>query len=333
MKKINILKKLKKDKKIKVVKDFSYDASHGYSVFMSSETLNRSNDYIVDLAKDYDSRGYMSLELGKELDDLYKADDYIIGIHRTGYTDITNNTLNDIFNKGLINNGHIMSGGNSGTTDIEKTVTLIYDITVLSGQLKAASGYKNSQGCILVKIPKSYLGKKEGEVKPIYYNDGSLMRLLPEYIYGYIPVSDNRVGDIVHNKNYKDIHNYNNEGLVYDDSAYYKLKRQGIDLYKESNLSLSEKYNILEKAYKDTFNKYGRYQAEQALLRFINNYDVKCFTNKNNRECLKKYISRDEIMKVLLYGACDIKNNDINAIIKAFQNNITNSNDNKNTLK
>ena len=53
-----------------------------------------------------------------------------------------------------------MSGGNAGTTDIEKTVSIYQDFTILSGQLKASFGYKNSQGCIIVKIPKSYLGKK-----------------------------------------------------------------------------------------------------------------------------------------------------------------------------
>ena len=99
----------------------------------------------------------MSQKLGEELDKLFENKDYVIGIHRTGYNYMSEEMINSIFNKGLINNGHIMQGGMAGNFDIEKTVSIFNDFTVLNGQLKAAHGYKGSQGCIIVKIPKSYL--------------------------------------------------------------------------------------------------------------------------------------------------------------------------------
>ena len=40
-----------------------------------------------------------------------------------GYTPIDNNVLNDIFNKGLYSNGHVLSGEITGMYDIEKTVS------------------------------------------------------------------------------------------------------------------------------------------------------------------------------------------------------------------
>ena len=214
--------------RVKLSKKVEY--GHGYSILKSSETL-KENEFLYNVSKGYDNYGFMSQSLGEELDSLFKDEDYIIGIHRTGYTPIDNETLGDIFNRGLINNGHIMSGGMTGTDDIERTVTLFYDFPILVGQLKAAHGYKMSEGCVVVKIPKSYLGKAEGEIKPIFYSDNGIVKLLPEFIYGYVPVNTKgELGEIIHNQQYSDIHNYNNDGLIYDQSGISKARRSGIDL-------------------------------------------------------------------------------------------------------
>ena len=215
-------------KRIKLSKQVSY--GHGYSILKSSQTLTE-NEFLYDISKRYDNYGFMSQSLGEELDSLFKDGDYMIGIHRTGYTPVDNKTLEDIFNKGLINNGHIMSGGMDGTDDIERTVTLFYDFPILVGQLKAAHGYKGSEGCVVVKIPKSYLGKAEGEIKPIFYSDNGIVYLLPEFIYGYVPVNANgQLGEIIHNQQYSDIHTYNNDSLIYDQKGLSKAKKDGIDL-------------------------------------------------------------------------------------------------------
>ena len=83
-------------------------------------------------------------------------------------------------------------------------------------------------------------------IKPIYYKDDKGVRLLPEFIYGYIPVEkDGILGDLIHNSNYKDIHNLNNTNLLYEESAFYKAKREGIDL-NINDISYDKKYEVIE---------------------------------------------------------------------------------------
>ena len=314
----NLFKKKKdiESMRIKLMKELTY--THGYSILKSSNTL-KDNEFILNLAKQTDEYGYMSEELGKELDSLFENDDYIVGIHRTGYNDMTDEMINKIFNKGLINNGHIMQGGMAGTQDIEKTVSLFNDFTVLNNQLKGAHGYKWSQGCIIVKIPKSYLGKIDGKIEPIYYLDSGVTKLLPEFIYGYVPVDkEGRLGEIQRNPKYKDIHNLNNPNLLYEDSAVYKAKREGIELGK-TDIPFDDKYQIIEKAYQDTLLKYGEYQAEQALLYLINENEVKYFTGQDNKVLLSKYVIYGDILKILAVNNPQLTN--INDIIQSFMNN------------
>lgn len=302
--------------RIKLIKKLTY--THGYSILKSSQTLKEDNEFVLELARQYDEYGYMSEELGRELDSLFKDTNYIIGIHRTGYTPIDEKTINSIFNRGLINNGHIMSGGMDGTHDIERTVSLFHDFTIFNGQLKSAHGYKGSEGCVIVKIPKSYLGLADGQVKPIYYTDESVTKLLPEFIYGYVPVSkDGRLGEIYKNPNYSDFHTLNNTNLMYEDKVYYKYKREGIEL-KQNDISREDKYEIIKKAYQDTLIKYGEKQAEHALLSLINNNDIKYFTGENNRNLLNKYVIYGDILKILSIDNIDFSNNDLNSVITNF---------------
>ena len=328
--KINFFKQKnkKESKRMKLIKDLTY--THGYSILRSSQTL-KEDDFLLDLSKEYDEYGYMSEELGKELDNLFVDEDYIVGIHRTGYTNMDEKTINSIFNKGLINNGHIMQGGMAGNYDIEKTVSLFYDFTIFNGQLKAAHGYKGSEGCIIVKIPKSYLGKSDGDIKPIYYIDEGVTKLLPEFIYGYVPVNDEGIlGDIKRNPKYKDIHNLDNEHLLYEESAVYKAKREGINL-SQQKVSMSDKYDIIEKAYQDTLLKYGKYQAEQALLKLLNENDVQYFTGKDNRALLSKYVIYGDVLSILAMSNPNFS--DINDIINNFMSNSINVLEKNNKLK
>lgn len=316
--KINFFKKSKNLSKLrsKLVKGIGYD--HGYSILRSSESL-KEHEYMFNLSKEYDNYGYMSEELGEELDSLFLDDSYIVGIHRTGYTYMDDATIEKIFREGLINNGHIMSGGMDGTQDIEKTVSLFYDFPILNGQLKAAHGYKGSEGCIVVRIPKSYLGKEDGEIKPIYYKKDSNVRLLPEFIYGYIPTKENGVlGEIIRNPNYKDIHNLDNVNLLYEDSAIIKARKNSIELNRQQ-IGLDVKYEILAKAYKETYQKYGKKQAEHALLELINKNDIQYFSGQNNRSNLMKYVCYGDVLKVMCFGI-GVDNKDINSIITGFCN-------------
>lgn len=198
---------------------------------IKSPYLNKKNKMLVQLAKQYDGFGYMSNDLGTEIEALFSDDSYIVGIHRTGYSIVDEDYLKDVFNRGLINNMDLLQGGiclDDNYLDIRKTVDLFYDPIVINGPLKAANRYKESAGCIIVKIPKSYLGMEDGEVKPIYYKDGTSTKLLSEYVYGYVPVSkDGTLGDLIHNPNYTDDHIYidSEDTLLYESKAISRSRR------------------------------------------------------------------------------------------------------------
>ena len=186
-----------------------------------------------------------------------------------GYTPIDNNVLNDIFNKGLYSNGHVLSGGITGMYDIEKTVSFYNSFVELCVNIKQCGGYKNSKGCIILIIPKEL--KQSNQL--FYIDSEGQVRILPEYIYGYIPVNNMIVDSIIYNHNYKN---------------YYA--------------TLKNKYNILFKAYKETFDKYGYNQAITALSELITKHNVSYFTGKNNKINLSRYVAYDNIDRILAFG-------------------------------
>lgn len=213
-------KNLNNFKRMKLLKQIS--PNNGYSILRSSKTLDYTNEILLEMAQECDEYSYMSEELGTELDSLFTDDNYVIGIHRTGYTYMNDQMINEYFTKGLINNNHSMQGVVTEFSNIENTVTVTRNITFLIGQLKLAHNYKGSQGCMIVKIPKCYLNRPEGELRSIYYDNGTTLNLLPEFIYGYIPVDlEGNLGPIIYNPNYSDEHHLNNES-VQDNSTMHK---------------------------------------------------------------------------------------------------------------
>lgn len=273
---------------------------NGYKVQEHLNLEDFSNNRYIGVVKSWDETGYIDKAIGEELQGIIDDDDYVLGIHRTGHTHI-NPTISDpnlqsIFKLGLTNNGDMMLGANSGKYDIEKTVTLIQDPLFLAISLKTVDDYKNSTGCIVVKIPKSYLGKKDGYIMPIYYNDSNIVRLLPEFVYGYIPVSNHRIETIIRNPNYKDTHYIINENSAYDDSVSSKYSLPYV-----SKISLADKYNIIYKASVDTLYKYGINQVRVALNEIINNNNFNYFTGKENKLLLSQHLIFSDIKKVLAY--------------------------------
>lgn len=169
------------------------------------------------LAEDYDSFGFISNSLGKELENLFKDDNYIIGIHRTGYSNVTDNFIDDVFTNGLINNGDIMQGVVNSNIDIEKTVSIINRLELMVGSLKACHSYKDSEGAFIIKIPREYLDRDNQARKGIYSysEDSNTHRLLGEYIYGFVETKEKGiVSNLEKNYNYKDIHTYNDEKYI-----------------------------------------------------------------------------------------------------------------------
>lgn len=191
----------------KLRKDFKYD-----------------NKWFKNLAKEYDEISTITNEVAKELKDVCDFQKYAIGIHRTGYSNVTPEYLDDVFNNGLINNGDAMQGVTRKYVDLEKTVSIIENYTILIGVLKTGHNYKNSDGMLLIKIPKEDIDSENPNRKPIFFNDSGIPRLLPEYIYGYIPSDkDGNIDKIVHNYNYKDKHDYSDEGLLKNGDEISKM--------------------------------------------------------------------------------------------------------------
>lgn len=184
----------------KLVKDFKYNSK-----------------WYQGIAKEYDDISVITNEVANELKDICDFENYVIGVHRTGYSNVTPEFLDDVFHNGLINNGHSMHGVQNDYINLERTVSIVSDFTLLVGVLKTGHNYKSSQGMFLVKIPKEDMNENNDSRKPIYFNSDIAPRLLPEYIYGYIPSDrDGNITKIIHNDNYKDAHDYQNEGLLYE---------------------------------------------------------------------------------------------------------------------
>lgn len=210
------------------IKIFKNNTDPNKYLLVKDATFNRKNKFDLKRAKAYDEIGYMPKELGEELENLFDSD-YAVGIHRVGYCDI-DKTLPCIFKSGLINNGDILCGGiQNDYVDINKTVSIMDSFLTMNAELKLAHNYKQSVGCIIIKIPYSYIGMKEGELKPIYYKDEQVIKLLPEYIYGYVPTDrEGHLGTIIHNDSYSDIHTYvdSENSLIYESKAILRSKRR-----------------------------------------------------------------------------------------------------------
>ena len=210
------------------IKIFKNNTDPNKYLLVKDATFNRKNKFDLKRAKAYDEIGYMPKELGEELENLFDSD-YAVGIHRVGYWDI-DKTLPCIFKSGLINNGDILCGGiQNDYVDINKTVSIMDSFLTMNAELKLAHNYKQSVGCIIIKIPYSYIGMKEGELKPIYYKDEQVIKLLPEYIYGYVPTDrEGHLGTIIHNDSYSDIHTYvdSENSLIYESKAILRSKRR-----------------------------------------------------------------------------------------------------------
>ena len=85
-----------------MVRNYNNEIDHGYSLVNDARNVKINNPHLQELAEGYDEIGYMSKEVGYELDSLYDDPEYIVGIHRTGFTRVDNQILTDMFNLGYI---------------------------------------------------------------------------------------------------------------------------------------------------------------------------------------------------------------------------------------
>lgn len=208
--------------------------------YLLTEKYKWKNQAQFELWSQCDSYGFIDKATGEEIESLLQPG-YTVGIHRTGHTGVTGQMILDVFSNGLINNGDAMQGVVSGKIALEKTVSFYDDMWGLISQIKACNSYKNSEGVFIIKVPKSYIGLGDGEIKPIYIQDEHENRLLPEFIYGYAPVKKGVCQGIIRNSKYSDVHDYKDDGLEYDCYGYLKKYPLNID----SSLSLEESVRMI----------------------------------------------------------------------------------------
>lgn len=191
---------LKKSKKI----DGMYEIPKKYedaSILYSSKSSK--NEFIKARIKEqndvYKEMQYqVPEEIGKNLQSIYENEEYTLMIHRTDYD--MEQIKNQMFQKGLP----------MRDTDYTCNLSTYNHFPTILQQIKFCNDYKNSQGCIIVKMPKNI-------DLPLYYEYNDLLCLLPEYIYGYIKVNEEKVENMFLNPLYKDNHDYDPEGLYYDE--------------------------------------------------------------------------------------------------------------------
>ena len=190
---------------------------NGYQVHLNNKSeIERKEDlkWFQRWVKAINSYGYMSENLGMELEELFKDAGYIIengeknylgydvGIHLTGQSIITEELIGEIFEKGLVNNGGRMDAARKieEAPDLTSTVTFFKDIIHAVNHLKNGQSYKFSKGAFIIKIPH----EMREDTEHVEYFDGNVYRILPNYIYGFVPLKgEGIVGELIKNPNFK----------------------------------------------------------------------------------------------------------------------------------
>lgn len=131
-------------------------------------------------------------EIGEALEQIYSYDeeDYVTAIHRTSlpYEDI----ISKIFTQGICYDRDT----NPYYADHAQVFN---NFPFMLRELKYCEDYKMSQGAVILKIPKKYIGKDETDTPlPLYYKgkDGKTY-LRPEFICAYVSVRNQKLCDYV----------------------------------------------------------------------------------------------------------------------------------------
>lgn len=123
----------------------------------------------------------------------------------------------------VLNNGYKVFGDKTTSFGVSYYDKSYNELLFLLREYVAAPSYKSSKRLYIFKIPKeNILYYEEGKSKPILFPTDETNELgnrcymvLPEYILGYFPVGE-EVGDFVENPNYKNEHDYNPDGLEFE---------------------------------------------------------------------------------------------------------------------
>ena len=133
------------------------------------------------------------------------------------------------YSEDIFKNGYKVFGGQESSFGISYYDNSYNEILYILHQCVAAPYYKGSDKVYIFKIPKENINYyEEGKSKPILIQDtetnelgNSCVRVLPEYILGYISVDKEGIKNLTENPNYKDKHDYLHDGLIYDGRVEY----------------------------------------------------------------------------------------------------------------
>lgn len=135
-----------------------------------------------------------------------KKDEYVLGVHDVQY-----------FMDYILEDG-IPYGKNA---ELEDKVTIINDFEELIQRISTCDDEVKSNGCIIVKVPKSALIEQE---EPIYYIYKNNLYLNPKYVVCYVLVEDKKILSVEINNSYNEIESTIYEGESLDIKPIINIK-------------------------------------------------------------------------------------------------------------
>lgn len=152
-------------------------------------------EFFYDLISKYDDLCKLSSEDGEMINNLMKDPNHIAAIHRTYLGPIeyvgnipTTNDLYSIMSEGLINNGHLSSGGYSETPSLALTTS---PLTGMGDLANLFFSYKHNNLTVLLRFPKELVDRElqfvsEESQETIYDRKNKFCYIRPEYVLGAI---------------------------------------------------------------------------------------------------------------------------------------------------
>lgn len=151
------------------------------------------NKVEYEYVKDWRNIGTTSLDVEKNLKEMFFDDDYVIGFHRT-----PDGLFNDsIYNDGLFLTGHGSSGIFNQNIDLDRNISFVsnstdFDYEKFLYELRSSGYYKSASGtghAMIVKIPKADIDNFDKILK----YDGMNYVLKPDYIVGDVFVDHSNI--------------------------------------------------------------------------------------------------------------------------------------------
>lgn len=220
------------------------------SIYNNKNLTPQEKEWYESVSRTVD--GKVPKELAEKLIKENSDPNYTILIHRTSQVDVET----------VFHNGVYITGGNNLAS-----VTDRYDSNFdLISNIAHAASYKEKSDkaiCVIMKVPNIALNYVVGKTKPILMEldymaeDGGILlsnmhqtTLLPEYILGAVQYENRKIIGFKENENYKNIHDYQNDGLVFPSETIEDYKQKN-NIYVKSNSIFDIVNEITSSEYKE----------------------------------------------------------------------------------